>query len=112
MTTFTYIPSYGATQKKKPTVNAIKFGDGYEQRAQFGINQNPRVWNLAFNGRTETEADAIDAFLEATKGVAYFDWTPPTGSAGRWICRDWDRSIVDIDCHNISASFEEVFDLA
>ena len=112
MTTFTYIPSYGASQKKKPIVNSFRFGDGYEQREQFGINQNPRVWNLSFNGRTATEADAIEAFLDAAKGVSYFNWTPPTGAAGRWICREWDRAIVDIDCHNIGASFEEVFDLA
>lgn len=111
MTTFTYIPSYGASQKKKPVVLSVKFGDGYEQRAQFGINQNPRIWNLAFNGRTQTEASAIDAFLTTQAGVTYFTWTPPTGAVGKWLCRDWDLSLVEIDCYNISASFEEVFDL-
>jgi phage-related protein len=111
MSTFTYIPSYGAALKKKPAVLSIKFGDGYEQRAQFGINQNPRIWNLSFNGRTETEATAIDAFLTAEAGTDWFNWTPPLGAAGKWICRDWDVSIVEIDCYNISASFEEVFDL-
>jgi phage-related protein len=111
MTTFTYIPSYGASQKKKPIVLSVKFGDGYEQRAQFGINQNPRVWSLNFNGRSETEATAIDNFLTTENGVTWFDWTPPTGNAGKWICRDWDLSIVDVDCYNISANFEEVFDL-
>ena len=111
MTTFTYIPSYGAAQKKKPAVLSVKFGDGYEQRAQFGINQNPRMWDLQFNGKTETEADAIDNFLTAEKGVTYFNWTPPQGAAGKWICRNWDISLVDIDCYNITATFEEVFDL-
>jgi len=111
MTTFTYIPSYGAMQKKQPKVLSMKFGDGYEQRAQFGINQNPRIWNLSFNGRTEIEANAIDSFLTTQAGVTFFNWTPPTGSASKWICRDWDLSLVEIDCYNISASFEEVYDL-
>jgi phage-related protein len=111
MTTFTYIPSYGAAQKKKPEVISIKFGDGYEQRTQFGINQNTRVWNLSFNGRDETEANAIDSFLTTQAGVTYFTWTPPVGAVGKWVCRDWDLSLVDVDCFNISASFEEVFDL-
>lgn len=112
MSTFTFIPSYGALQKKKPIVNSFRFGDGYEQRAQFGINQNPRMWDLEFIGKTESEADSIEAFFDAAYGVVAFDWTPPVGSAGKWICREWNRSIVDVDCHNIVATFEEVFDLS
>lgn len=111
MATFTFDPSYGIAVKKEPKVLSVKFGDGYEQRAQFGINQNPRMWDLQFNGKTETEADAIDNFLTAEKGVTYFNWTPPQGAAGKWICRNWDISLVDIDCYNITATFEEVFDL-
>jgi phage-related protein len=111
MATFTYIASYGAMVKKQPRVRSINFGDGYEQRATFGINNNPRLWTLEFNGKTGTEADAIDNFLTARAGVEKFDWTPPTGSAGKWICRAWNRSIVDSDIHNISASFEEVFEV-
>jgi phage-related protein len=66
---------------------------------------------LEFNGKTEAEADAIDSFFTTEKGVTYFNWTPPQGSAGKWICRSWNLSLVDIDCYNISATFEEVFDL-
>lgn len=111
MATFTYQPSYGIAVKKEPKVLAVKFGDGYEQRAQFGINQNPRVWDLQFNGKTESETDAIDAFFTTEKGVTYFNWTPPQGAAGKWICRSWDISLVEVDCYNIAATFEEVFDL-
>ena len=53
MATFTFEPSYGIRVSKEPKVLSVKFGDGYEQRAQFGINQIPRMWDLSFNGKTE-----------------------------------------------------------
>lgn len=111
MTTFTYIPSYSALLKQEPKVVSVKFGDGYEQRVQFGINQNPRKWDLAFNGKTASQATAIDNFLKAANGVSYFDWTPPIGSAGKFICRGWNISLEDADIYSITATFEEVFDL-
>lgn len=111
MATFNFEPSYGISLRKEPKVLSVKFGDGYEQRAQFGINQNPRMWELQFNGKTLTETNAIDSFLNAEKGVTYFNWTPPQGTTGKWICRQWDISLVEVDCYNISATFEEVFDL-
>lgn len=112
MTTFTYIPSYTASSRTEPKIVSVKFGDGYEQRFAFGINTKPRVWDLEFNGKTESEADAIENFFLARGGVESFDWSPPTGSTGKWIVRGWNRQITDLDIHNISASFEEVFDLA
>lgn len=110
MATFTYIASYGASVRKEPKVRTVSFGDGYEQRLAYGINTSPREWNLDFNGKTTAEADLIDAFLTARNAVENFDWTPPTGSAGKWVCRAWTRSIADINCHNISATFTEVFE--
>lgn len=110
MATFTYIASYGVVQKKEPKVRSMSFGDGYEQRARFGINTNPRKWDLRFNGKTDFEADAIEAFLDARAGAESFDWTPPTGTSGKWICRAWTRSITDIEINDISATFEEVFE--
>jgi len=92
MATFTYAASYGATVTQAPSVRYIRFGDGYEQRASFG------------------DADAIIAFLEARAGVDAFDWTPPSGSAGKWICRSWSRSISSNGANDISARFEEVFE--
>ena len=46
MATFPAIqPSYGAEKKSQPKLQVISFGDGYEQRVSFGINQNPKVKN-------------------------------------------------------------------
>lgn len=111
MTTFTYIPSYSAMVKQEPRVVSMKFGDGYEQRIQFGINQNPRKWDLSFNGKTQSEATAIDTFLKTANGVSFFYWAPPIGSIGKFICRSWNISLEDADIYTISTTFEEVFDL-
>jgi phage-related protein len=110
MATFTYIASYGASVQKAPRVRTVSFGDGYEQRLAYGINTNPREWNLTFNNKTVAQADLIDSFLTTANGVNNFDWTPPTGSAGKWVCRAWNRSIVDTNCHTITATFTEVFE--
>lgn len=111
MPTFTYTPDFGASQTKKPSVNSMRFGDGYEQRATFGINTNPSAWQLSFSMRDDTEATAIDAFLTARKGVEYFDWTPPGSSAGKYICREWTKTLDRNNLNTIQAKFEQVFDL-
>lgn len=111
MATFTYTPDFGASQTKRPRVNSMRFSDGYEQRATFGINTNPQEWSLTFAMRTDSEASAIDAFLEARKGVESFDWTPPNSSAGRYICREWTKTLDRNNLNTIQAKFEQVFDL-
>ena len=51
MATFPSIsPTYGVQKRSAPRVRAIQFGSGYQQRAQFGIQQNPKVYNLTFDG--------------------------------------------------------------
>lgn len=111
MATFTYTPDFGATQTKRPRVNSIRFADGYEQRTTYGINTNPQEWNLTFAMRDDTEAGAIDAFLTARNAVEAFDWTPPGGSAGKYICREWSKTLDRNNLSTISAKFEQVFDL-
>lgn len=113
-TTFTYAPSYGATATRKPRIKSLKFGDGYEQRWQDGINAFAQVWDLQFQNRSTTEAAAIDEFLYALGGVSYFYWTPPASGAveGKYICKEWTRTISLANAETITAQFIEVFDQA
>jgi phage-related protein len=110
MATFTWPPSYQAALTRKPRVLAQKFGDGYEQRTGDGINTNPAIWSLQFNGRSQTEADGIDNFLAARAGLESFTWTAPNGVTGRYLCREWSRTIVAATIYNLAAQFEEVFE--
>ena len=110
MATFTYTADFGATKKLTPKVTEISFGDGYAQRARNGLNTNPQTWDLSFSNRTDTEAEAIDAFLTARGGYESFDWTPYNESAGKYICKEWSKSIDGFNRNSIQASFIQVFE--
>lgn len=111
MATFTFIPSVGAAVDMAPAVRSVKFGDGYEQRVAFGLNTQPEAWSLEFRGLPQSSAAAIDTFLRARRGVDAFDWISPAGTAGKFICRSWSRSIDEPNIESVRARFEQVFDL-
>jgi len=110
MATFPSItPTYGIQKKSQPNVRIAQFGSGYSQRTTFGLNQNPKVYNLTFE-ISETDADTIEDFLDARGGVENFDFTPPGDSSGKYICRNWSKSIPYLNRATIQATFEQVFE--
>ena len=110
MATFTYTPSFEATEASKPRVRKFQGGDGYEQRVRFGLHTDPKEWSLVFSNRTDTERDNITAFLDARGGVESFDWTPPRGSAGKYVCEEWQVTLSSCNNNQIRATFREVFE--
>jgi phage-related protein len=112
MATFPSItPTYGAQKTSQPRVRQTQFGDGYAQRIQFGLNQNPKSWSLTWEV-SETNADIIEAFLDARAvDGASFDWAPPNEAASyKWICYDWSKSIPYLNRATIQATFTQVFE--
>ena len=112
MATFTWIASIGASLNLKPNVRKVSFGDGYEQRLAFGINTQPEIWSLEFRGKSTAEAAAIDNFLRARGAVQSFDWTTPSGIAGKFLCEEWSRTVEEPNLENIRVTFRQVFDLS
>lgn len=110
MATFTYTPSFEATESSKPRVRKFQAGDGYEQRVRFGLHTDPKEWSLTFANRTDTERDNILTFLEARNGVESFDWTPPRGTAGKYVCEEWQATLSNCNNNQIQATFREVFE--
>jgi phage-related protein len=108
MASFSYTPSFEATEQSKPRVRVFKAGDGYQQRVRFGLNTNRKEWSLLFTNRTNTERDSIIAFLEARAGAETFDWIPPRGVSGKYICEDWQTQLVNYNNNQIRATFVEV----
>ncbi len=103
-------PAPGITKQSAPQVRVAQFGSGYSQRSTFGINQNPKIYNLTFRV-SETEADTIEDFLDARGGVENFTYTPPGEAASsKFICKQWTKTISFIDRAEISATFEQVFE--
>ena len=108
-------PSYGTRKKNAPLTRTVKFADGYEHRILFGItgHQNPKQFNLEFNV-SETDADTIEAFLDARAlDQDSFTFTPPgESSSSQFVCEKWDKSIPYNNRASITATFREVFEPA
>lgn len=112
MATFPSInPTYGLQKSSSPMVRKVQFGDGYEARLTYGINQNPKLFNLTFEV-SETDADTIETFLDARAADnANFDFTPPgESSASKFVCEEWSKSIPYLNRATIQATFRQVFE--
>lgn len=110
MPAFSFTPSFEATESSKPRVRRFQAGDGYEQRVRFGLNTDPKEWQLTFLNRTDAERDNIVGFLEARSGVESFDWTPPRGSAGKYVCEEWQATLLNCNNNTVNATFRQVFE--
>lgn len=110
--TFTFSPSFSPSCTRSPRVLSIKFGDGYEQRSPDGIHADLQSWVLTFDHCPVAEADAIEAFFTAnTTWSAPFSWTPPrAGSASKFICRSWRRTVASPTTDSIAVTFDQVMD--
>ena len=111
MATFPSIaPTYGAQKTSQPRVAKVQFGDGYEMRAVFGLNQNPKSWSLTWEV-SEANADTIEDFLDARGGAESFDWTPPDGAtAYKWVCEKWNKTMTSYNRNTVTATFRQVYE--
>lgn len=114
MAVFAISPAWNPVSTRKPRTLAIKFGDGYEQRAADGLNPDLQSWQLTFDPIPVADADTIEAFFETNAtAVTPFTWTPPRAAASSlFLCRTWTRKIVSPTTDSITATFEEVADPA
>ena len=102
-------PTYGTTKNSAPNIRIAQFGDGFQQRSTFGINQNLKVYNFTWSNISESDSDLIEDFLDARAGVENFDYTPAGESASKkMICRQWNKTIPYLNRATIRAAFEEV----
>lgn len=107
MATFTWKPQT-AIRKLKPKVRVASFGDGYDQRVGDGINNNPASWSLTFQ-HTKAYMDPIIDFMDIHGGSMVFDWTPPIGGAGRFVCKEWETEVVTHDVYRLTCTFDQEF---
>ena len=112
MATFpSYKPTYSASKRSEPKTRVTRFGDGYEQRILFGLNQNPKEWTLTFDV-TDEDANVIEAFLDARAAdSASFDWTPPDSNTSyKWVCQSWSREMYEFLRSRIDVTFRQVYE--
>lgn len=110
MDEFTFVPDWNAQGTTTANVSKVQFGDGYVQRQTKGMNTLDITWNLSFNPRSDTDADAIEAFLASRLGVTAFTWTPPGKPQQKWTCDTWTRAKAAMDINSLSMTFELVYE--
>ncbi len=103
-------PTYSSVESASPNIISVQFGDGYKSRNVFGLNQNPKSYNLTFNVSL-ADGDKILAFFdERAKDTTSFTFTPPaTSTAKEFICDEYRRTNTYLNRVTIQATFEEVF---
>jgi phage-related protein len=104
-------PDYSSSLNKQPKVMRVAFGDGYEQRAADGLNNNPDKWNLSWDELTDVDAATLLSFFDGLGGVATFTWQSPYASSTRkYVCDKWEPTPVSDNHHRLTASIYQVFE--
>ena len=99
----------GTLHKIMVRSRAVMFGDGYEQRAENGINSRPRggQWQWVLD---QADADTLVSFL-STNAVTGFRYTFPGDTERKWRV----EGEIDIACpggalRSVSVQVKEIFD--
>ena len=104
--------SFGVTKKTQPNVTTTRFQDGFEQVIKFGLNINPKEYNLNFKNITEAQSDTIENFLNARiEDGDYFNWqAPDEASASKYRALNRTKQIKFPGLATITVTFKEVFE--
>ena len=110
-TTSATTPTYSSVENASPRIITVQFGDGFKSRNTFGLNQNPKSYNLSFVVSVADGDKILDFFDTRAKNSESFTFTPPATSTARtFICDRYSRTNVYLNRVTISATFEEVFE--
>lgn len=106
---FVWLPDEGSEESIQPTVNVAKFGDGYEQRTQLGINPEVQSWTMTFTG-SSYDILPIRNFLRKMGAVNAFYWTSPINEGGMYVCRSFPLKKIKASILQLSVKFERVYE--
>lgn len=91
----------------EPKVHVVKFGDGYEQRAPVGINNNLKAYDVTIRVNRQ-DAPELEDFFSRHGGVKAFGWIPPYEYLPiKVVCRKWSVRIGMLRVI-FTAQFEQV----
>ena len=109
--TSAFVPLYGTTKSNAPNTRIVKFGDGYEHRISYGLNQNAKTFNLTFEV-SEADADTLTNFLdERAVDGANFTYTVPGESAMNFVVEGgYNKSVPYLNRARVQVTFRQVFE--
>lgn len=115
MDRFTIPPTYGTQVQTEVRTKRVTFGDGYEQRANDGINAQRLTYEVKFTQVRDSRAAEVIAFCEAHGGTVAFIWTPPPpkDTPLAFVIRTpWTHVHRGFDNNDITIRFEQDFNPA
>ena len=110
------VPDKGFNRDDTPVLFTAKFGDGYEQRVQDGINSLEQEFSLSFATRPKAEIDDIIGFFESKAGATSFNYTvDDTNESGneltvKVVCSNWNQTWAYDDFYSATATFRRVYE--
>lgn len=104
-------PSVGSTNDVSVRERAARYGDGYEQRGENGINSRPISGRWTWQAMESADADDLVAFL-SDNAITGFRYTFPGEAAERnyRVVGNISRSYVSETLQGISVQIEQIFD--
>lgn len=85
-----------------------KFGDGYSQEAEQGINAEQQKWSVVIGPYNVADMQTVIDFLRAHKGISFY-WTPPFSDEGYYRMKGYKPSPLGGGMWTLSAEFYQVF---
>lgn len=107
-----FVPIYNLSKRNIPNTRVVSFGDGYEHRVSFSLNQNAKTFNLTFEV-SEADADTLTNFLdERAVDGANFTYTVPTESSAMNFVLEggYNKTVPYLNRARVQVTFRQVFE--
>lgn len=110
MKNFNWDISQDSTETTAISKTTTQFGDGYEQVVSFGINNTRRSWQCNVTDK-KAVIDEIHRFLNETRGVEVFTFTPIMDEPRLKVRLDGEisRQCLGGDVWQLSFNLKQVF---
>lgn len=108
METFNFPVETKPTGRVSFRTRSIGFGEGYTQRVGDGLHTKIQSWNVSIDSTYE-ETQLVMDFFDRHGGYKKFQWTPPGGVPGYFICPGYDQVPHVASQRKIQATFLEDF---
>ena len=108
-----FSPEYGLVMTNQPATKVVKFGSGYEQRLNVGLNQNPKTFNVTYRNISEADADILTNFFDAQvlNGGSISHQFPTESSSMNFVLDGGYRKQVNYaNLATITCTFRQVFE--
>lgn len=113
MDTFIWPATIQTTGQGEFDVDKAKYGDGYTQSVEKGINNNFETWSVSLAGYDVSGRRGVRdpyQFLRNHKGAQKFFWKPPMRSTpGMFTCANYRIAPQGGGYYELTAEFVEEF---